>query len=154
MNPKHIRAQKESKSRLELIPWTGMDEIAAVLEQGADKYGERNWRIDKIMTSTYEGAILRHFSAWSRGDTFDDESNCNHLAHIAACCLIMLDAEEYGCLIDDRSRSESFDLSDSADGNDNAAAIERYHLMTAKEQEQRVTWPRSELTGEQDNDSH
>ncbi len=81
---------------------------ASVHAHGADKYGERNWRIDPIKSSTYEAAILRHFMAYfyDREDA-DPDSGLSHLYHIRACCAVMLDAEIHGTLIDDRDRSVS-----------------------------------------------
>lgn len=108
-NPKHIQAQKDGKTPLEYLITSCWPEDAKCHKHGADKYGVRNWRIDKILTSTYEGAILRHFLAWQEGEDIDPESGVSHLAHIRACCAILLDAAKYGTLIDDRCRSETHD---------------------------------------------
>jgi hypothetical protein len=106
-NPKHIRAQKDGKAPLEYLVYSVLEGDARVHKSGADKYGVRNWRRDKILTSTYEGAILRHFKAWAEGEDIDPDSGEPHLLHIRACCAIVLDAQEHGTLIDDRDRCES-----------------------------------------------
>lgn len=107
-NPKHIQALKDGKDPLEYLVMSCWEEDAKCHKHGADKYGERNWRIDKIKTSTYEGAILRHFKAYFSGESTDPDSGLSHLTHIRACCAVMLDAEKHGMLIDDRDRKVSF----------------------------------------------
>ena len=46
--------------------------------------------------------MLRHYAAYLDGQDLDPESNQPHTAHIAACMLILLDAEATGNLVDDR----------------------------------------------------
>lgn len=108
-NPKLIRALKDGKAPLEYLVYSVLEGDAYVHKNGADKYGIRNWRKDKIKSSTYEGAILRHFKAWAEGEDVDSDSGFNHLYHIRACCAILLDSESCGTLIDDRDRLESKD---------------------------------------------
>ena len=107
-NPKYIQAQKDGKPRMEYLVGSVLRGDAAVHAHGADKYGERNWRVDPIKSSTYEAAILRHFMAYfyDREDV-DPDSGYSHLYHIRACCAVMLDAEIHDTLIDDRGRVES-----------------------------------------------
>lgn len=107
-NPKYVQAQKDGKPRMEYLVGSILRGDAAVHAHGADKYGERNWRLDPIKSSTYEAAILRHFMAYfyDREDV-DPDSGYSHLFHIRACCAVMLDAEIHGTLIDDRGRAES-----------------------------------------------
>jgi len=107
MNPKHIRAQKDGKPPLEYLVYSVLETDAKVHKHGADKYGVRNWRKDEIMASTYEGAIMRHFLAWAQGEDIDKDSGLPHLSHIRACCAVILDAQEFGTIIDDRSRLET-----------------------------------------------
>ena len=52
-NPKHSQAMKDGKAPLEYLIDSVMDGEARVLKGGADKYGFRNWLIDKIKASTY-----------------------------------------------------------------------------------------------------
>lgn len=119
MNPKHIQAQKEGKIPYDKIPWGVLADDAWVHAHGADKYGERNWRIDKILASTYEGAIMRHFMAWCLGEDIDPDSGKSHLTHIRACCAVILDAQEHNSLIDDRQRAESKGVEDAKECDTN-----------------------------------
>lgn len=107
-NPKHIQAMKDGKAPLEFLLGDVVDEPEArVLAYGAAKYGVRNWRIDKITASTYEGAFRRHLNAWLRGEDIDPESGEPHLAHIRANCAVVMDAQKVGTFIDNRDRAES-----------------------------------------------
>ena len=83
-NPKHIRAMKDGKAPLEYLVWSVLEGEAHVLQGGAEKYGIRNWRKDKIKASTYEGAMLRHLKAWAEGEDNDPDSGFSHLQHLRA----------------------------------------------------------------------
>lgn len=107
MNPKHIQAQKEDKAPLEYLVWSVLEDEARVLKGGAGKYGVRNWRIDEILASTYEGAMMRHLKAWAMGEDLDPDDGKHHLSHLRACCAIVMDADTHNTMIDDRGRQES-----------------------------------------------
>jgi hypothetical protein len=109
-NPKHIQAMKSGKVPFEMIPMGPMAAVARVLAGGAAKYGVRNWLKDSILASTYEGAIGRHtYLEWAAGIDVDKDSGEHPLAHVIASCLIVMDAEANGMLVDDRDRCESID---------------------------------------------
>jgi len=108
-NPKLTRAMKDNKIPYDKLPLRVLEEDAWVHAGGAEKYGDRNWRQDRILASTYEGAIMRHFIAWACGEDSDPESGRSHLSHVRACCAVVLDAQMSDTLIDDRDRSESLD---------------------------------------------
>lgn len=64
-----------------------IEEIAKVMEYGANKYSRENWRnVDD--KERYIAATLRHIFEY-KNKKLDDESGLNHLAH-AACSLIFL----------------------------------------------------------------
>lgn len=99
-NPKTIYGV--AKPPLRNVPPAAMMEVGRVMALGAAKYGPMNWRLDPVSYSTYYDAALRHlFSAWDGADV-DEESKCLHLAHAAACLMILIDADEGGTLLDDR----------------------------------------------------
>jgi exonuclease V gamma subunit len=107
-NPKLIQALKDGKAPLEYLPWGSLQEVAWVMKSGADKYGRFNWRIDKIRASTYVAAIARHaLLEWAQGQDEDKDSGRHTLAHVVACCLIVMDAQAQDTLIDDRLECES-----------------------------------------------
>ena len=108
-NPKLIQALKAGKAPLEYLVLSVLEGDARVHKSGADKYGIRNWLIDKIKASTYVAAILRHLVAWALGQDIDPESGESHLYHIRACCAILIYSKAHGTLIDDRLLVESKD---------------------------------------------
>lgn len=107
VNPKAVQAQKDGKDPLEYLVYSCWPDDAACHKHGADKYGERNWREQAIKLSTYEGAILRHFLAWTNGEDKDPDSGLSHLTHIRACCAVVLDSIKHETIIDDRNRQET-----------------------------------------------
>lgn len=100
-NPKDILGA--SKPSMGLIPVGAMESVARVMELGAKKYGPYNWRSKKVKAMVYANAGLRHLFKWIGGESIDEESGQPHLAHCAACMLIVLDAMATGNLIDDRT---------------------------------------------------
>jgi hypothetical protein len=86
-----------------------MEQTAWVHKLGSEKYGSHNWRKTGVCASTYVNAILRHLNAWRDGEDLDPESGISHIAHVACCCNILLDAEYCGKLQDDRSKVNSYD---------------------------------------------
>ena len=108
-NPKQVQAMKDGKAPMDRIPLGPLAAVARVMYGGGEKYGIRNFLLDKIRASTYVGAIFRHFIEWALGAKKDKESGEHPLAHVIACCLIVMDSEEHGTLIDDRLIQESID---------------------------------------------
>lgn len=105
-NPKEMRAMQDDKDPLEYLVLSVLAEDAKVHKHGADKYGKLNWRVSEIKASTYVGAILRHLVAFGEGNDIDDDSGLSHLAHIRACCAVVLDAQIHGTFVDDRGPGE------------------------------------------------
>lgn len=109
-NPKMVTAQKQGKAPMERIPWKPMAAVARVMFGGGEKYGIRNFLMDEIRASTYIGTIARHaLLEWAQGVDTDKDSGEHPLAHVIANCLIVMDSEDHGTLIDDRLIQESID---------------------------------------------
>ncbi len=93
------------------VPSSALVAMGNVMAGGALKYGAFNYRDTRIAVSTYHDAILRHFHLYMDGedcdplDTTPPGSGVSHLAHIMACCALMIDAAENGMLDDDRSKT-------------------------------------------------
>jgi hypothetical protein len=62
------------------------------MRHGAVKYGSHNWRETSVDQSIYFDAIMRHLLAWRDGQYLDPESGMPHLAHVMACCAVVLDS--------------------------------------------------------------
>ncbi|CAB4135932.1 Protein of unknown function DUF4406 [uncultured Caudovirales phage] len=92
----------KTKAPMWLLPPVALRAISWVHGLGSVKYGPWNWRKTKVCASTYISAIHRHLAAWHEGQDTDDESGQSHLAHIGACCNILMDAQHHNRLDDDR----------------------------------------------------
>lgn len=99
-NPK--TAYGEAKPKLSDTPTIGIQLLGQVHTNGANKYGRFNWREHQVSSTVYYDAAQRHLMAWFNGETIDPESGLPHLAHVMACCNILLDAEKNGKLNDNR----------------------------------------------------
>ena len=91
-----------NKTDLSLVPNHALREVTKALEEGARKYGAYNWRVEPIQFRTYLAACARHLGACLDGEDVDPDSGLHPLTHVAASCLIVLDALNFGSLIDNR----------------------------------------------------
>lgn len=79
----HKGGGKSSKlyGRLDLLPWKSILQIGYVLDEGAKKYDENNWRLlDELIHINH---ALHHIGLYLTGCRADD-----HLSH-AACRMLM-----------------------------------------------------------------
>lgn len=90
-----------SKNRVELVPVRPLEEIALAFTYGAIKYDADNYRRGTAWRR-YVGAALRHLLAWARGEDTDPETGLSHLAHAAACLMILRELQLDGLGTDDR----------------------------------------------------
>ena len=89
------------KPRWDLLPFDALDEVAIVLDYGAQKYAARNW--EKGMAwGRLLAAALRHLAKWAIGHDLDAESGLPHLSHAACCVLMLLALHKRGVGTDDR----------------------------------------------------
>ncbi len=91
----------EGKPRVELIPPEFLLDLAKVLEFGAKKYGDNNWRKGLKWTRLYASA-LRHLFAWVGGEKLDKESKMPHLLHAIANLLFLYEYNHTHPELDDR----------------------------------------------------
>jgi hypothetical protein len=93
------------KAPMWLLPPVALEQTAWALKEGSEKYGPWNWRLTGVCASTYVSAIMRHLNAWRDGEDNDpDLPAVSHIAKIAACCNILMDAAACGTLQDDRNK--------------------------------------------------
>lgn len=104
-NPKTIYG--EAKFRISDTPVNSIRLLGLVHNNGAKKYGTLNWREHTVSASVYYNAAWRHMAAWYEGEDLDPESGLPHLAHVMACMSIILDAEKFGKLNDDRPTTQT-----------------------------------------------
>jgi hypothetical protein len=108
-NPKAAQAVADGKAPLDYLESAVCDPSEArVMFSGAQKYGRRNFRDSTIKATTYIGALRRHVNAFASGEDIDPDSGEPHLAHIRACCAVLMSAQDAGTYHDDRR--EQFSL--------------------------------------------
>jgi len=90
------------KIRFDLIPPWCLEELAKVYTYGTIKYDDDNWWKGLKWRKEVFGCITRHIYKWLRGEKYDDESGCHHLAHAAWNCFALMEYEKNGIGIDDR----------------------------------------------------
>ena len=92
------------KLPLNLLSTEAMNQTAAVLKFGAQKYAEHNWR-KGFAWSRPLAAAMRHLTAFNDGEDKDPESGLSHLAHAACCIMFLLEFEKTHPELDDRYKS-------------------------------------------------
>lgn len=91
----------DDKLPLHLLSGEALNQTAAVLKFGADKYAEHNWR-KGFQWSRPLSAAMRHIHAFNSGEDKDPESGLSHLAHAACCIMFLLEFEKTHPELDDR----------------------------------------------------
>lgn len=91
----------QNKLPLNLLSTEAMNQTAAVLAFGAQKYAEHNWR-NGFAWSRPLAAAMRHLTAFNDGEDKDPESGLSHLAHAACCIMFLLEFEKTRPELDDR----------------------------------------------------
>ena len=101
--PKQLGGIKhdQGKPRMSLLPPAALQEVLKVLEFGAKKYGDHQWRSGFIWTRLYDAA-MRHELAWLNREKLDPESKIHHLAHAVTNLLFLLEHELKSFGKDDR----------------------------------------------------
>jgi hypothetical protein len=99
-NPK--TALGEAKPKMSHTPTESIRLLGQVHSMGAAKYGAFNWRKKTVSSTVYYDAAMRHLMAYFDGEDVDGESGLPHLAHVMACCSILLDASAVENLNDNR----------------------------------------------------
>jgi hypothetical protein len=93
------------KLPLHLLSTEAMNQTAAVLKFGAQKYAEHNWR-KGFAWSRPLSAAMRHITAFNNGEDTDPESGLSHLAHAACCIMFLLEFEKTHPHLDDRYKPD------------------------------------------------
>lgn len=104
-NPKTALGAK--KPDISVVPPASLLHIATAMMNGAEKYGPFNWRDQPVSSRVYVAAAMRHLASYLDGEDFSADTVAagrpvHHLAHVMACCAIILDAGHCETLIDNR----------------------------------------------------
>lgn len=92
-----------SKLPFDLISPQALGLLAAVLREGALKYGRRNWEAGMDHSRVY-AAAQRHLNAYWGGEDLDPETGQPHLAHALCCVMFLTHYTTTGTGKDDRPR--------------------------------------------------
>ena len=85
-----VRDSVEGKPPMRLIPWDLIrNRLAYHYGDGAEKYGEENWRKGQPKDATFD-SLLRHLVAYRNGETDED-----HLSAIIWNAFSMMHVDEY-----------------------------------------------------------
>ena len=79
----------QEKPMWDLLDLDLIEEVVKVLTFGAKKYDPYNWQKVPNREERYFAALMRHLTAYRRGEKNDPETGLSHLAH-AGCCLMFL----------------------------------------------------------------
>jgi len=80
----------QDKPRWDLLQWDEVESVVRVLSNGSKKYADDNWKLVPEPRRRYFAAMLRHITAWLRGEKYDKEDNEHHLAHAICCALFLM----------------------------------------------------------------
>jgi len=100
----------QNKLPLHLLSTEALNQTAAVLAFGAQKYAEHNWRAG-FAWSRPLSAAMRHITAFNAGEDKDPESGLSHLAHAACCIMFLLEFEKTHQHLDDRYKPDVLETS-------------------------------------------
>lgn len=106
----------QDKLPLHLLSTEAMNQTAAVLAFGAQKYAEHNWR-NGFAWSRPLSAAMRHITTFNAGEDTDPESGLSHLAHAACCIMFLLEFEKTHPHLDDRYKPNLPQANQATGGN-------------------------------------
>lgn len=84
---KHLIAEEKAsrynsgKLKWSLVDFDSLEDMVRVLEFGANKYSEHNWKKGLKTTEVFE-STMRHLVAYMKGEDLDPESGLPHTGHI------------------------------------------------------------------------
>jgi len=71
----------EGKLRWSLVDFKSIEPMVRVLEFGAKKYSDHNWK-EGLKTTEICESLMRHLTAYLNGENNDPESGISHIGHI------------------------------------------------------------------------
>ena len=77
------RKDDGGKLRWDLLPLPLVEKLVEVYTFGAKKYAPNTWQNLDDGYNRYKAAMLRHLTAYEKGETIDPDSKLNHLYHTA-----------------------------------------------------------------------
>lgn len=84
------RKDDKGKLRWDLLPLDLVEKIVEVYTFGAQKYEPNSWQKLDDGYNRYKAAMFRHLLEFEKGNTNDNESGLNHLAHMCWNAIAMM----------------------------------------------------------------
>lgn len=90
----------DGKLRWDLLPLAEIEDIVRVYTEGAKKYADNSWQNIPDGFERYRAALLRHMTAYMKGERYDKEAGLMHLAQICwnAIALLYYDKHNKGLI--------------------------------------------------------
>lgn len=97
--PKHYDNSKglrynEGKERWSLVDFEALKPMVKVLEFGAKKYDDHNWK-KGLKTTEISESLLRHLTAYLNGEDNDKETGLPHTGHIMCNAMFLSHMHEF-----------------------------------------------------------
>ncbi len=99
--------KNEGKLRVDLVPVSAITALAQVLEVGAKKYADNNWRRG-MKWSNVHSSLHRHLLKWLAGEDKDEESGLSHMAHVLCNAAFLVEYETTCPELDDRFKAKEY----------------------------------------------
>lgn len=80
----------DGKLRWDLLPLAEIEDIVRVYTEGAKKYADNSWQNIPDGFERYRAALLRHMTAYMKGERYDKETGLMHLAQICWNAIVLL----------------------------------------------------------------
>ena len=82
--------RKDKKLMWELLPLEDIEDVIKVYTEGANKYGVNTWQNLENGYNRYKAALFRHLLEYEKGNEYDEETGCRHLAQVVWNAIAML----------------------------------------------------------------
>ena len=82
--------RKDKKLMWELLPLEDIEDVVKVYTEGANKYGVNTWQNLENGYNRYKAALFRHLLEYEKGNEYDEETGCRHLAQVVWNAIAML----------------------------------------------------------------
>ena len=88
--------RKDKKLMWELLPLEDIEDVVKVYTEGANKYGINTWQNLENGYNRYKAALFRHLLEYEKGNEYDEETGCRHLAQVVWNAIALLHISKNG----------------------------------------------------------
>lgn len=88
--------RKDNKLMWELLPLEDIEDVVKVYTEGANKYGVNTWQNLENGYNRYKAALFRHLLEYEKGNEYDEETGCRHLAQVVWNAIALLHISKKG----------------------------------------------------------